>query len=52
MTLVRAGYTIGLEELSDEEVFLRVAILERMLEEEKKAIESSSSSKGSVSRFG
>ena len=48
---MRTGYTVSLESLSDEEVFLRVAILERMLEEEKRASESSSSKSG-VARFG
>ena len=51
--LCRVGYTVSLVGMSDEEVLLRAAVVEKMLEDEAREMEKQMPTKGKgVARFG
>jgi len=51
--LCRVGYTVSLDGMSDEEVYLRAAVVEKMLEDEAREMEKQMPTKGKgVARFG
>ena len=50
--LCRVGYSVSLDGMSEGEVLLRAAVVERMLEEEAKEMEKQMPKKGGMARFG